>query len=67
MKAQNSGTGRDPITNCKKRNYILFEDTKKKPNNLETLYHTSLTFNPAPVEPERAFTAMGLFVKNSEE
>jgi len=24
MKAQNSGTGRDPITNCKKRNYSFW-------------------------------------------
>ena len=40
----------------------LFEATNKRPKNLEKLYHTLLKIKPTSVEPERAFSAMGLFV-----
>jgi len=33
----------------------LFEVTKKRPDNLEKLYHVLLANKPASVEPERAF------------
>jgi len=34
----------------------------KRPNNPEKLYRTLLTIKLTSVEPERAFSAMGLFV-----
>ena len=40
----------------------LFKATKKRPENLEKLYHALLTIKLTSVEPERAFSAMGLFV-----
>jgi len=40
----------------------LFEATKKRSNNLEKLYHALITIKPTSVEPERAFSAAGLFV-----
>jgi len=40
----------------------LFEATKKRSNNLEKLFHALITIKPKSVEPERAFSAMGLFV-----
>ena len=45
-----------------KKEMSLFEATKKRPENLEKLYHALLTIKPTSVEPERAFSAMGLFV-----
>ena len=45
-----------------KKEMSLFEATKKRPENLEKLYHALLTIKPRSVEPERAFSAMGLFV-----
>ena len=40
----------------------LFEATKKRPDNLEKLYHALLTTKPTSEELERAFSTMGLFV-----
>ena len=40
----------------------LFEATKKRPENLEKLYHALLTIKPTSVEPEKAFSAIGLFI-----
>ena len=40
----------------------LFEVTKKQPENLEKLFAALKTIRPTLVEPERAFSAMGLFV-----
>jgi len=40
----------------------FFEATKKRSNNLEKLFHALLTIKPKSVEPERAFSATGLFV-----
>jgi len=40
----------------------LVEATKKWSNNLEKLFNASITIKPTPVEPERAFSATGLFV-----
>jgi len=40
----------------------LFEATKKRSNDLEKLFHASTTITPKSVEPERDFSAMGLFV-----
>jgi len=40
----------------------LFETTKKKPENLEKLYNALLTLKHTSVEPERAFSIVGLFV-----
>ena len=45
-----------------KKEMSLFEATKKRPENLEKLYHALLTIKPTSVEPERAFSPMGLFV-----
>ena len=39
----------------------LFEATKKRPENSESLYRSLLTIRPTSVEAERAFSAMGLF------
>ena len=39
----------------------LFEDTKKKPGNLEKLNHTLFTVKPTSVEPMR-FSVMELLV-----
>jgi len=44
----------------------LFETTKWS-NNLEKLYHDLLTNRPTPVEPERAISATGLFVKKTQK
>jgi len=46
-----------------KKEMSLFEAAKKS-NNLEKLYHASITIKPASVEPERVFSATGLFVTN---
>ena len=45
-----------------KKEMSLFEATKKRPENLEKLYRALLTIKPTSVEPERAFSAMGLFI-----
>jgi len=45
-----------------KKEMSLFEATKKRLNNLEKLFHALITIKPKSVEPERAFSAMGLFV-----
>jgi len=62
VKAKNyySGTGRDQITNCEKRNVL--EATKNKPDNLEKLYHALPSNTPMSVEPECTFSSMVLFV-----
>jgi len=39
-----------------------FEATKKRSNNLEKLFHALITINLKSVEPERAFSATGLFL-----
>jgi len=44
-----------------KKEMSLFEATKKRSNNLENLFHTLITINPKSVEPERVFSATGLF------
>ena len=45
-----------------KKERSLIEATKKRSNNLEKLFHTLITINPKSVEPERAFSAAGLYV-----
>jgi len=45
-----------------KKEMSLFEATKKRSNNLEKLFHALITIKPKSVEPERVFSAMGLFV-----
>jgi len=40
----------------------LFEAIKKRSNNLEKLFHALVIIKPKSVEPERAFSATGLFV-----
>jgi len=45
-----------------KKEMSLFEVTKKRSNNLKLL-HALITINPKSVEPERAFSATGLFIK----
>ena len=45
-----------------KKETSLFEATNKRPKNLEKLYHALLTIKPTSEEPERAFSAMRLFV-----
>ena len=37
---------------------LLFEATKKRPENLENLYRSLLTITPTSVEAERAFSAV---------
>jgi len=37
--------------------------TKKRPDNLEKLYHALLTIKPTSVEPERAFSAITIYYK----
>ena len=44
-----------------KKEMNLFEATKKRPENLDKLFKALLTIRPTSVEPERAFSAMGLF------
>jgi len=44
-----------------KKEMNLFDTTKKRPENLDKLYHALLTIKPTSVEPERAFSAMELF------
>ena len=41
---------------------ILYEITKRKPNNLEKLYAALKTIKLRSVETERAFSALGYFV-----
>jgi len=45
-----------------KKEMNLFEVTKKRSNNLEQLFCALITIKPTSVEPERAFSATGLFV-----
>jgi len=40
----------------------LFQATKKRSNNLEKLFNAVIIIMPTSVEPERAFSATGLFV-----
>jgi len=44
-----------------KKKRSLFEATKKRSNNLEKLFHALITIKPKSVEPERDFSATGLF------
>ena len=44
-----------------KKEMSLFEATEKRPENLQKLFNALLTIKPTSVEPERAFSAMGLF------
>ena len=44
-----------------KKEMNLFEATKKRPENLQKLFNALLTIKPTSVEPERAFSAIGLF------
>ena len=46
------------------REMQLFETTKKRPENLESLYCSLFTIRQTCVEAERAFSAMGLFATN---
>ena len=39
----------------------LFKVTNKRPENLEKIYHALFTITLTSVEPEQAFSAMGLF------
>ena len=41
---------------------MLYEITKRRPNNLEKLYAAPKTIKPMSVEEERAFSALGYFV-----
>ena len=41
---------------------MLYEITKRRPNNLEKLYAALKTIQPTSVEAERAFSALGYFV-----
>ena len=41
---------------------ILYEITKRRPNNLEKLYAALKTIKPTSVEAERALSALGYFV-----
>jgi len=45
-----------------KKEISVFEATNKRSNNLEKLYHALITIKPKSVEPERAFSAKGIFV-----
>ena len=52
----------DKVESCiVKKEMSLFEATKKGPDNLQKLFNALLTIKPASVEPERAFSAVGLF------
>jgi len=53
-------SGKDPVRNRGKRNKC-FSGYKNSPNNIEKLYHVLHTIKPTPVEPGRAFSAIGLF------
>ena len=44
----------------------LFEATKKRPDNLEKLYHALITIKPKSVKPERTFSATRHLTQNSE-
>ena len=44
------------------KNFSVFESTKKRIYNLETLFQCLKTIQPTSVESERAFSACGLFV-----
>ena len=41
---------------------MLYEITKKNPNNLEKLYAALKTIKPTSIKVERAFSALGYFV-----
>ena len=41
---------------------MLYEITKRRPNNLEKLYAALKTIKPTSVEAERAFSVLGYFV-----
>lgn len=45
-----------------KQECSLYESTKTRPENLEKLHKCLLTIKPTSVEPERAFSVMGLFL-----
>jgi len=44
-----------------KKERSLFEATKKRSNDLEKLFHALITIKTKSLEPERAFSATGLF------
>jgi len=45
----------------------LFEATKKRPDNLEKLYHALITVKPKSVKPEGTFLATRHLTQNSEK
>jgi len=45
-----------------KKEMSLFEATEKRANNLEKLFHGLITIKPISVEPDRVFSATGIFV-----
>jgi len=50
------------LSHIVKKEMSLFEAAIKRLNNLEKLLQALTTINPKSVEPERAFSATGLFV-----
>ena len=44
-----------------------FKATKKRPENLEKLYHALLTIKPTSVEPERTFFSHGTICHEIDE
>jgi len=45
-----------------KNEMSLFEAANKRSNNFEKVFHALITIKPKSLEPERAFSATGLFV-----
>ena len=44
----------------------LFEASKKRPDNLEKLYHSLITIKPKSVKPDKTFSATRHLTQNSE-
>ena len=52
----------DKVESCiVKKEMSFFEATKKRQENLQKLFNALLTVKPTSVEPEKTFSAMGLF------
>jgi len=50
-----------------KKEMNFFEATKMRSNNLEKLHHALIASKPTSLEPERVFSATGLFVTKLTE
>ena len=59
---KNEGQCNNVSSRVVQKEMMLYEITKRRPNNLEKLYAALKTIKSTSVEAERAFSALGYFV-----